>query len=118
MGLSSAGMIKTITTGSCLISARVEAHGPVCCGEKRKLMSFPGDKGAQTALTEIYLNQDESSLIAETEEEEEKCHCGHCRVETRGGEMGVEGTRYTALYTTLYRLYRLYNSLHTASLQS
>ena len=78
-------------------------------------MSFPGDKGAQTALTEIYLNQDESSLIAETEEEEEKCHCGHCRVETRGGEMGVEGTRYTALYTTLYRLYRLYNSLHRQS---
>ena len=70
--------------------------------EKRKLISSPGDKGAQTALTENYLNQDESSLIAETGEEESQCHCGHCRVETRGGEMGVEGRRYTGLYNRLY----------------
>ena len=40
--------------------------------EKRKLISSPGDKGAQTALTKNYLNQDESSLIGETEKEEEE----------------------------------------------
>ena len=82
--------------------------------EKRKLISSPGDKGAKTALTENYLNQDESSLIAETEEEESQCHCGHCRVETRGGEMGVEGRRYTGLYNRLYSCTTLYTDCHSS----
>ena len=41
-----------------------------------------------------------------------ECHCGHCRVETRGGEMGVEGTLYTPDCTTV-QLYNIHCPVQT-----